>query len=122
MASFKVPCPSCENQVLITDPNLIGTKVECPKCKYRFKAEEPAGGVPKDEAKAYKDKTKDKTKDKKDKKDKKAAPAAPGDGKEEVEETGRDRRWRTGYRPSRGGRLRHDGRRQEADSQGGRRR
>src|SRR5262245_30705726 len=42
MASFKVPCPSCEAPVLIKDPKLIGTKVECPKCKYRFKAEEPA--------------------------------------------------------------------------------
>jgi hypothetical protein len=41
MASFKVPCPSCEAEVLIKNPNLIGTKVECPKCKYRFKVEEP---------------------------------------------------------------------------------
>ncbi|MCE9564195.1 MAG: DUF1559 domain-containing protein [Planctomycetes bacterium] len=47
MASFKLPCPSCEHQVPVTD-KAIGTKVECPKCKYRFKAEEPAGGVPKD--------------------------------------------------------------------------
>jgi len=62
MASFKLPCPSCENQVLISDASLIGTKVECPKCKYRFKAEEPAGGVPKDEAKGDKPKTKDKKK------------------------------------------------------------
>ena len=52
MPSFKVPCPSCENQVLIKDPKLIGTKVECPKCKYRFKLEEPAGGVPADDGKA----------------------------------------------------------------------
>ena len=74
MASFKVPCPSCENQVLITDPNLIGTKVECPKCKYRFKAEEPAGGIPKDDPKAKGDKGKPKEK-------KKAAPAAAGGGK-----------------------------------------
>jgi flagellar basal body-associated protein FliL len=41
MATFKVPCPSCEAKVLIKNPNLIGTKVECPKCKYRFKVEEP---------------------------------------------------------------------------------
>src|SRR5438105_9903574 len=41
MSSFKVPCPSCEAQVLIKNPNLIGTKVECPKCKYRFKVEAP---------------------------------------------------------------------------------
>jgi hypothetical protein len=42
MASFKVPCPSCEAAVLITNPKLIGQKVECPKCKYRFKVEAPA--------------------------------------------------------------------------------
>jgi hypothetical protein len=42
MPSFKVPCPSCEAQVLIKNPNLVGTKVECPKCKYRFKVEAPA--------------------------------------------------------------------------------
>jgi flagellar basal body-associated protein FliL len=54
MPSFKVPCASCEHQVLIKDPKLIGTKVECPKCKYRFKVEEPAGGIPADDAKADK--------------------------------------------------------------------
>src|SRR5579872_7235207 len=48
MPSFKVPCASCEYQVLIKDPKLVGTKVECPKCKYRFKVEEPAGGIPSD--------------------------------------------------------------------------
>jgi hypothetical protein len=71
MASFKVPCPSCENQVLITDPSQVGTKVECPKCKYRFKAEAPAGGIPKDEPKAEKGKAKEKKK----------AAAPTGDGK-----------------------------------------
>jgi hypothetical protein len=58
MPSFKVPCPSCEHQVLITNASHIGTKVECPKCKYRFKVEEPAGGVPKDDAKGDKGKKK----------------------------------------------------------------
>jgi hypothetical protein len=57
MASFKVPCPSCEHQVSIKSDSLIGTKVECPKCKYRFKVEEPAGGVPKDAEKADKKKS-----------------------------------------------------------------
>jgi hypothetical protein len=56
MPSFKVPCPSCENPVLIKNPNLIGTKVECPKCKYRFKVEEPTGGIPKDEPQGIKKK------------------------------------------------------------------
>jgi hypothetical protein len=41
MPNFKVPCPSCEAPVLIKDVKLVGSKVECPKCKYRFKVEEP---------------------------------------------------------------------------------
>jgi len=45
MTSFKVPCPSCEAKVLIKNLNAIGTKVECPKCKYRFKVEEPKDGA-----------------------------------------------------------------------------
>ena len=46
MPSFKVPCPSCETQVLIKSEKQIGTKIECPKCKYRFKVEsQPGGGV-----------------------------------------------------------------------------
>ena len=70
MASFKVPCPSCEAPVLIKNPNLVGTKVECPKCKYRFKVEDPsAAGDAKDAKKG----------DAKDKKaDKKAAAGTPG--------------------------------------------
>ena len=56
MPSFKVPCPSCEAQVLIKNPNLIGTKVECPKCKYRFKVEESAAeAAPDDKGKKEKD-------------------------------------------------------------------
>ena len=39
---FKQPCPSCEAPVPIRDAGLIGKKVECPKCKYRFVVEEPA--------------------------------------------------------------------------------
>src|SRR5262245_23969983 len=55
MASFKVACPSCENQVPIKNETLIGTKVECPKCKYRFKVEQPTGDAP---AEGEKDKRK----------------------------------------------------------------
>ena len=40
--SFKVMCPSCEAQVPVRDSALIGKKIECPKCKYRFVVEEPA--------------------------------------------------------------------------------
>src|SRR5271169_1353617 len=38
---FKQPCPSCEALVPIRDAAMIGKKVECPKCKYRFVVEEP---------------------------------------------------------------------------------
>ncbi|HMC64723.1 MAG TPA: hypothetical protein VKI65_07275, partial [Gemmataceae bacterium] len=41
--SFKQQCPSCEAMVPVRDPNLIGRKIDCPKCKYRFVVEEPAG-------------------------------------------------------------------------------
>ncbi len=40
--SFKQQCPSCEAMVTIRDDNLIGKKIDCPKCKYRFVVEEPA--------------------------------------------------------------------------------
>jgi hypothetical protein len=62
MPSFKVPCPSCEAQVLIKNPNLIGTKVECPKCKYRFKVEEPAADAPAGDEKKPKEEKKAKAK------------------------------------------------------------
>src|SRR5262245_18330917 len=42
MASFNIPCPSCESSVLIKSDALIGKKVECPKCKYRFTVEDPS--------------------------------------------------------------------------------
>jgi uncharacterized protein (TIGR03067 family) len=40
--SFKQVCPSCEAMVPIRDPGLVGRKIDCPKCKYRFVVEEPA--------------------------------------------------------------------------------
>src|SRR5437899_2025573 len=46
--SFKQQCPSCEAMVPIRDPGLIGKKIDCPKCKYRFIVEEP--DVPEDDA------------------------------------------------------------------------
>src|SRR6516165_4026721 len=42
-ASFKQQCPSCEAMVPIRDPGLIGRKIDCPKCKYRFVVEKPEG-------------------------------------------------------------------------------
>ncbi len=44
-SSFKQQCPSCEAMVPIRDPKLIGRKIDCPKCKYRFVVEEPADEV-----------------------------------------------------------------------------
>jgi hypothetical protein len=41
---FKQQCPSCEAMVPIKDSSLVGKKVDCPKCKYRFVVEEPGGG------------------------------------------------------------------------------
>ena len=40
--SFKQQCPSCETMVPIRDSGLIGRKIDCPKCKYRFVVDEPA--------------------------------------------------------------------------------
>ncbi len=74
--SFKVACPSCENLVLVTNQK-SGSKIECPKCKYRFKAEPPSDATS-GEAKAAKDgkSGKDKTaKDKAAKSPKAADPA-----------------------------------------------
>lgn len=39
--SFKQKCPSCEAMVPIKDASLVGRKIDCPKCKYRFVVEEP---------------------------------------------------------------------------------
>ena len=43
-AGFKQQCPSCEALVPIRDPDLVGRKIDCPKCKYRFVVEDPADG------------------------------------------------------------------------------
>ncbi len=40
-SSFKQQCPSCEAMVPIRDPGLVGRKIDCPKCKYRFVVEAP---------------------------------------------------------------------------------
>lgn len=39
--SFKTPCPSCEADVLVKGANLVGKKIDCPKCKYRFTVPAP---------------------------------------------------------------------------------
>lgn len=79
MPSFKVQCPSCEAPVLIKNPDLVGTKVECPKCKYRFKVEAPAAEAG---AAAGKDAAgKDAPKEKDKKADKKAEKKSSSGGK-----------------------------------------
>lgn len=40
--SFKQRCPSCQAMVTIREGSLIGKKVDCPKCKYKFVVEDPA--------------------------------------------------------------------------------
>src|SRR4051812_42235824 len=42
-AGFKQQCPSCETMVPVRDSGLIGRKIDCPKCKYRFLVEKPEG-------------------------------------------------------------------------------
>lgn len=61
-AGFKQECPSCEAMVSVRDESLIGRKIDCPKCKYRFvveapeKTEEDSGAEEKKEKKKGKDK------------------------------------------------------------------
>src|SRR5262245_56467340 len=38
---FKQQCPGCEGLVLIKSKDLVGKRVECPKCKERFVVEDP---------------------------------------------------------------------------------
>jgi hypothetical protein len=40
-AGFKQQCPSCEAWVPVKDTKLVGRKIDCPKCKYRFVVEDP---------------------------------------------------------------------------------
>jgi len=39
LTSFKQQCPSCEAMVPVKDKSLVGRKIDCPKCKYRFVVE-----------------------------------------------------------------------------------
>jgi hypothetical protein len=48
-AGFKQQCPSCEAWVPIKDTKLVGRKIDCPKCKYRFVVEDPAAEEESDE-------------------------------------------------------------------------
>jgi len=74
MASFRQTCPSCEDRVLIKDLNLVGKKIDCPKCKYKFTVEPPE---------AEEEVTKKKPAKGKAPKGKKGAPAAADDEDED---------------------------------------
>lgn len=67
--SYKQTCPSCGAGVLVKDVKLVGKKIDCTECKFRFVVEPPK------EEKSAAD-PKDKGKKKKDSKD--AKPAANG--------------------------------------------
>jgi hypothetical protein len=43
--SYKQQCPSCEAMVLIKDATMVGKKIDCPQCKYRFVVQKAAGGA-----------------------------------------------------------------------------
>src|SRR6266849_318464 len=51
-ASFKQQCPSCEALVPIKDIGMVGKKIDCPKCKYRFVIEFPGEAVDPEEEEA----------------------------------------------------------------------
>src|SRR5437870_4547659 len=44
--AFKQQCPSCEALVPVKDTGMVGKKIDCPKCKYRFVVEAPAEKEP----------------------------------------------------------------------------
>ncbi len=49
-SSFHVPCPSCEANVLVKNSGMIGKKIDCTKCKYRFTVSNPDEAVEDDTA------------------------------------------------------------------------
>ena len=49
-SSFHVPCPSCEANVLVKNSGMIGKKIDCTKCKYRFTVSNPDEAVEDDAA------------------------------------------------------------------------
>jgi hypothetical protein len=74
---FKQPCPSCETLVPVKDDNLVGKKIDCPKCKYRFVVRDPKESsndsdkttirkIPEKKVEVPKEKDKEKEKEKED--------------------------------------------------------
>ena len=46
VTEFKQHCPSCGGVLTIKNPALIGKKIDCPKCQYRFVVDEPGSDTP----------------------------------------------------------------------------
>ena len=84
--SFKQPCPSCGAGVPIRDPKLIGKKVDCPECKFRFVVEAPKD-QPGDGDKVSKKKAGKESKGK-DKSTKEAETGKNGEGKKKKKAAG----------------------------------
>src|SRR5262249_14487105 len=80
---FKQQCPSCEAMVPIKDSSLVGKKVDCPKCKYRFVVEDPGDLDEAPKTDEGPKSSKIRKADKGDKK-KKTKPSADGDDKAEA--------------------------------------
>jgi hypothetical protein len=68
---FKQQCPSCGGQITIKNADLVGKKVDCPKCKYRFVVEAPDGDAGAHDAHDNGNGASGPVKHKKDKKEKK---------------------------------------------------
>jgi uncharacterized protein DUF1559 len=60
---FKQQCPSCEAMVPIKDASMVGKKIDCPKCKYRFVVEDPGNVAGEEEAAESKSKVRRKSED-----------------------------------------------------------
>lgn len=82
--TFKQQCPSCEAMVPIKDAGLVGKKIDCPKCKYRFVVEAAPDAPEEEEVEEEKPAKKGKAKAEKKK--------AEDDYEEDEEGLGRSRR------------------------------
>jgi hypothetical protein len=55
-SGYKQQCPSCEHLVPIKDESLVGKKIDCPKCKFRFAVEPPKSAAPPKDAETSEEK------------------------------------------------------------------
>jgi uncharacterized protein (TIGR03067 family) len=45
-SGFRQKCPSCTAPVLISNPGVVGRKIDCPNCRHRFIVRGPDGKIP----------------------------------------------------------------------------